>query len=210
MRNKQISIICRIKSAWNFTVMTQCGSKLKYWKGKSVPVYTMMVYKGSRCTAPLILNLSTRWRWVVNFIHQAATSLGNNHSTYWVRGCRVSKYGMDILDKRKCLAHAGICFLHHRTNNLSPYQVRYPGSTGVLNHGNFTLISSLLTYSMVQSPSWAADWLAASQEIPRISRNPKVHYRTHKRTPPDPILGQPNPVQMPTSHLLEIHPIYHH
>ena len=42
----------------------------------------------------------------------------------------------------------------------------------------------LLTYSMVQSPSWAADWFAASQEIPRISRNPKVHYRTHKRTPP--------------------------
>ena len=36
---------------------------------------------------------------------------------------------------------------------------------------------------MVQSPSWAADWLAASQEIPRISRNPKAHYRTHKRTP---------------------------
>ena len=35
---------------------------------------------------------------------------------------------------------------------------------------------------MVQSPSWAADWLAASQEIPRISRNPKVHYRTHRRT----------------------------
>ena len=49
-----------------------------------------------------------------------------------------------------------------------------------------TQISSmqLLTYSMVQSPSWAADWLAASQEIPRISRNPKVHYRTHKRPPP--------------------------
>ena len=36
----------------------------------------------------------------------------------------------------------------------------------------------------MQSPSWAADWFAASQEIPRISRNPKVHYRTHKRTPP--------------------------
>ena len=40
---------------------------------------------------------------------------------------------------------------------------------------------------MVQGPSWAADWLAASQEIPRISRNPKVHYRTHKRPPPVPI-----------------------
>ena len=37
----------------------------------------------------------------------------------------------------------------------------------------------LLTYSMVQIPSWEANWFAASQEIPRTSRNPKVHYRTH-------------------------------
>ena len=36
---------------------------------------------------------------------------------------------------------------------------------------------------MVQSSSWEANWFAASQEIPRISRNPKVHYRTHKRPP---------------------------
>jgi len=59
---------------------------------------------------------------------------------------------------------------------------------------------------MVQSPSWEANWFAASQEIPRISRNPKVHFRTHKRPPPVSILGQPNPVHIPTSHLLEIHP----
>ena len=58
---------------------------------------------------------------------------------------------------------------------------------------------------MVQSPSWEANWFAASQEIPRISRNPNVHYRTHKRPPPVPILGQPNPDHKPTSHLLEIH-----
>ena len=64
----------------------------------------------------------------------------------------------------------------------------------------------LLTYSMMQSPSWEANWFAASQEIPHISRNPKVHYRTHKRPPPVSILGQPNPVHIPTSHLLEIHP----
>ena len=37
---------------------------------------------------------------------------------------------------------------------------------------------------MMQSPSWEANWFAASQEIPRISRNPKVHYRIHKRPPP--------------------------
>jgi len=37
---------------------------------------------------------------------------------------------------------------------------------------------------MVQSTSWEANWFAARQEIPRISRNPKVNYRTHKRPPP--------------------------
>ena len=64
----------------------------------------------------------------------------------------------------------------------------------------------LLIYSIVQSPSWDANWFAASQEIPLISRNAKVHYRTHKRTPPVSILGQLNPVHIPTSHFLEIHP----
>ena len=59
---------------------------------------------------------------------------------------------------------------------------------------------------MVQSPSWEAKGFAASQEIPHISRNPKVHYRTHKRPPTVSILGQPNPVHIPTSHFLEIHP----
>ena len=59
---------------------------------------------------------------------------------------------------------------------------------------------------MVQSPYWGANWFAASQEIPRISRNPKVHYRTHKRPPPVSILGQPNPVHTHTSHLLKIRP----
>jgi len=59
---------------------------------------------------------------------------------------------------------------------------------------------------MVPSPSWEANRFAASQEISRISRNPKVHYRTHKRPPPVPIQGQPNPVHIPTSHLLEFHP----
>ena len=59
---------------------------------------------------------------------------------------------------------------------------------------------------MLQSPSWEANWFAASQVIPRISRNPKVHYRTHKRPQPVSILGQPNPVHIPTSHFLEICP----
>ena len=77
-----------------------------------------------------------------------------------------------------------------------------------VHYDKFLLLNQLhvLTHSMVQSPSCEANWLPDSQEIPRISRNPKVNYRTHKLPAPVSILGQPNPVHIPTSHLLEIHP----
>ena len=58
---------------------------------------------------------------------------------------------------------------------------------------------------MVQSPSWEANWFAASEEIPRILSNPKVHYRTHKRPPPVPILGQPNPTYWRSVLILSTH-----
>ena len=76
----------------------------------------------------------------------------------------------------------------------------------VLLQGEHKVFPWLLTYSMVQNSSWEANWFEASQEIPRILWNPEVHYRTHKRPPTVPILGQPNPVHIPTSHILEIHP----
>ena len=64
----------------------------------------------------------------------------------------------------------------------------------------------LLNYCTVQSAFGEANWFEASQEIPRISRKPNVHFCTHKRPPPVSILCQPNPVHTPTSHLLQFRP----
>jgi hypothetical protein len=58
---------------------------------------------------------------------------------------------------------------------------------------------------MEQGPSWEANRFAASQEIPHILCNPKVHYRIHKSPPPVTILSQLDPAHTPTSHFLKIH-----
>ena len=62
-----------------------------------------------------------------------------------------------------------------------------------------------LTNSMEQSPFGEANRSSASQEIPHILWNPKVHYRIHKCSPP---MGYPEPDQSSPcspSHFLMTH-----
>jgi len=48
---------------------------------------------------------------------------------------------------------------------------------------------------MKQIPFWEANSNSASQEIPHLLWNPKVHYCVHKNPPPVPIQSQMNPVE---------------
>jgi hypothetical protein len=63
---------------------------------------------------------------------------------------------------------------------------------------------------MKLSPSWEAANCAATQYIPSILWNPKVHYRAHKSLPPVPTLSQINPIHTIPSYLRSILILFTH
>ena len=124
------------------------------------------------------------WMWDLRSSGVNAAYSGNSLPTFRdslsVPSSRVKKSKKDVLTLED-----GTDRLFQRSVRNYHYSLRNkPRWAQILREKMFAGYIINNTYSMVQSPSWEAKWFAASQEIPRISRNPKVHYRTHKRPPP--------------------------
>jgi len=63
--------------------------------------HTMMTYWGSVCIAPSILNLGTRWSWMVSFTPRPFYPWETAPTIKWIEGCVGPKAGLDAVAKRE-------------------------------------------------------------------------------------------------------------
>jgi hypothetical protein len=104
-----------------------------------------------------------------------------------------------------CFLSSTMCFFKVLKILGYDLHVAQKDTQAVLSNKHSCIESVVLTYSMEQSPSEEANRFSASQEIPPILWNPKVHYSIHKYPPPVSIPNQLDPVHTTTSHFLKTH-----
>jgi hypothetical protein len=87
----------------------------------------MKIYGGSEGIAPHILDLGTRWKWVVSFTSQPLYSRGKSCGIHWTGGLVGPRASLDAVEQRKTL--------HFRESNPglpagspSLYRLSYPDS----------------------------------------------------------------------------------
>lgn len=82
-----------------------------------------------------------------------------------------------------------------------------PTAISSLNQDNaiHNIIWCSLANSTNQSPSWEANNSTASQDIRRILRNPKVHYRLNNSPPYVPTMSKMNPVHTFPLYFFKMH-----
>jgi len=77
--------------------MIQCVCLLFWWKGKVVSVSAVKTYRRRRGIASLILNLSSRWRWVVSIMPLPLSPWESITVIYQLGGWVGSTAGLDAV-----------------------------------------------------------------------------------------------------------------
>jgi hypothetical protein len=100
-------------------------------KGKIFPVQAMKAYMGRRVTTPLILNLGTRWMWVVNF-----TPWPLYPRSHWPEGWVSSRASQDISCPTRIWTQAIQPTASHYTCYTAPASSKLPSHHRKSNRPN--------------------------------------------------------------------------